>query len=85
MQLVKLLVKDNEAYGLVALSKDGYRLFSVQILFCHRRTCRYVQDSALQVVGATRLPCCWMMELIYWGMELLLLNSDGICQELINR
>ena len=26
MQLVKLLVKDNEAYGLVALSKDGYKI-----------------------------------------------------------
>lgn len=33
MQLIKLLVKDNEAYGLVALSKKGYRvIFSPNII-----------------------------------------------------
>lgn len=56
MQLVKLLVKDNEAYGLVALSKDGYKIvFSPNIVLATGGPAGMYRDSVFppSQVGAT--------------------------------
>lgn len=56
MQLIKLLVKDNEAYGLIALSKDGYKvIFSPNIILATGGPAGIYRDSVYppSQIGAT--------------------------------
>lgn len=95
MQLVKILVKDKEAYGIVALSKDGYKvIFSPNIVLATGGPAGMYKDSVFppSQVGATGVALeagCDGVNLTEWQYGIASIkfrwNLSGTYQQVVPR